>query len=253
MMEKLVQSFEGLLRRGIAPSVTFFVIAALGDFIRIELGGESPEARLQTYLEILGHKSFAVASVFIAFSVLVITGFSYGLLAIQQVLFDNWQKENFDPWFPLGSSVASEDRALTELRSKVTQRLRTEPDLKGLADLKEVTDYVLYEILGGIDTVDTRGFVDSAKAMGIVFVSLIIVLIGNALLYHQQLGPWSVLLVLLAVVFYVWGRETTVAQYRARALRLYVNFLAMPTERIRRRLLWPDEAEPPAENEKKDT
>ena len=77
--------------------------------------------------------------------------------------------------------------------------------------------------------------------MGIVCVSIILVLLGNILVHHEQLGPWVAPLLLLVVLFYWWGREATVSQYRARALRLYVNFLAMPKERIHRRLLRPGE------------
>lgn len=240
-MEKLVQTFEGLIRRGLAPSVTFFVFVALGDLLRAHLTDSSVRAQAQLYLDFLGGEALASPGVFITLALLLLLGVSYTLIALQQLLFDNWLKQNFDPATRFTRSSKSEARALTELRNKVKQRLRDEPALGELRGLQEVTDYMLYEILGGIDPLDTRGFVDSAKSTGVVFVAAIVVLLGNALVFHARLGPWLALLVLLAVLLYWWGREATVAQYRMRALRLYVNFLAMPTARIQRRLLRPEE------------
>lgn len=240
-MDKIVQTFEGLIRRGLAPSVTFFVFVVLGDLIRAHLTGTSVRAQALEYLRFTGKGAFGSPAVFLTLALVVTLGFSYALTSIQQLLFDNWLKRNFDPSTRFSRSAMSEARALTELRRKVTQRLRNEPALGDLRELQEVTDYLLYEILGGIDPLDTRGFVDSAKATGVVFVSAIVVLLGNALVFHARLGPWVVLLVLLAVLLYWWGREATVTQYRMRALRLYVNFLAMPTARIQRRLLRPEE------------
>lgn len=213
-MEKIVQSFEGLIRRGLAPSVTFFVFVVLSDLVRAHLTGISVRAQAREYLEFMGDKALASQAVFLTLALLMTLGVSYTLTAIQQLLFDNALKRNFDPATRFSRSAMSEARALTELRSKVKQRLRAEAALGDLRELQEVTDYLLYEILGGIDPVDTKGFVDSAKSIGIVSISAIIVLLGNALVFHEKLGPWVVPLVLLAVLFYWWGREATVAQYR---------------------------------------
>ncbi|PTL85911.1 hypothetical protein [Vitiosangium sp. GDMCC 1.1324] len=257
-MEKAIQTFEGLIRRSLAPSVTFFVILALGDLIRAVLNGESAQTQVMCYFGFL--KSLESSpGLFVPIAILVVIGISNGLYATQQMLFDNCLKKNFDPpkWPRFSDSVKSEARALTDLRTRVTQRLNTEPDLVRLWSLDEPTDYILYEILGGIDPTDTRSFVDSAKMMGIVFVSIILVLLGHAvtLVAHAVLAwdwphwcTWvAILLLLLAArLFYWWGREATRSQYRARAFRLYVNFLAMPLERIRRRLLRPAEDTPPA-------
>lgn len=240
-MDKIVQTFEGLIRRGLAPSVTFFVFVLLGDLVRAHLTGTSVRAQAMDCLKFTGNEAFGSPAVFLTLALVVTLGFSYALTSIQQLLFDNWLKRNFDPATRFSRSARSEARALTELRGKVTRRLRNEAALGDLRELQEVTDYLLYEVLGGIDPLDTRAFVDAAKSTGVVFISAIVVLLGNALVFHEQLGPWVAPLVLLAVLCYWWGREATVAQYRMRALRLYVNFLAMPSARIQRRLLRPDE------------
>lgn len=240
-MEKIVQTFEGLIRRSLAPSMTFFVFVALGELIRAELTESSAREQFKAYIDYIGHKPFASSAVFILLALLAIIGLSYALGAVQQLLFDNWMKKNFDPATRFSRSAVSEAQALVELRHKVTKRLRAEPALGDLQELKETSDYVLYEILGGIIPTDTRAFVDTAKSLGIVSVSVILVLLGNAVAYHEQLGPWVAPLLLLALLVYWWGREATLAQYRARALRLYVNFLAMPSARIHKRLARPDE------------
>jgi hypothetical protein len=185
-----------------------------------------------------------------------VLGVGYGLSAVQQVLFDNRLSRYFHPgpywgwlqgvfgippvrWFRV--SFESEGRALRQLRERVFERIESEPRLVRLHGLGERTDYVLYEILGGIDPTDTRGFVDSAKALGVVFSSAIAVTLWNMAVHFFDLRWWNFLLAALVVSFYWVGREATVRQYRARALRLYVNFLAMPPERLERRLLWADD------------
>jgi hypothetical protein len=262
-MDKVIQTFEGLIRRSLAPSVTFFIVLALGELIRVKLNGDLARDHVARFLKFVTSEPLAKSpAILITLAVLSIIGLSYGLQTLQQVAFDNWLKENFHqpPWISRLARVrgfgwldSRDSKVLLELRSKVEQRIRKEPELKELKDLKGVSDYVLYEIVGGIDPTDTRSFVDSAKAMGIFFVSVILVLLGNALVYRHPLPWWgSLLLVTLAVLSYCWGKEATRSLYRARALRLYVNFLAMPTQRIQRRLLRPDEEKAPASEKKEE-
>ena len=256
-MDKVIQTFEGLIRRSIAPSVTFFVIFGAGELIAAEVAGGSAAEAFAGSIEGLAAAFGEADGFFAAAAVLLVLGVGYGLSAAQQVLFDNRLKKNFEPgprwawlrwifarrlvrWFR--SSVESEGRALRELRTQVLDRFEKEPALARFRPVEEWTDYVLYEILGGIDPTDTRSFVDTAKSIGIVFSSAIAVTLWNLGIHFYDL-PWRWRLALLAavVVFYWLGREATAAQYRMRALRLYVNFLMMPTKRLQRRLLLPDE------------
>ena len=254
-MEKAIQTFEGLIRRSIAPSVTFFVIMATVDLALLEYTGGSAAVRSKKCIRFLAETFEESGGVFTVIVGLLILGVSYALMTVQQVLFDNRLKADFDPgprwkwpsklmslsWLcGLRASAEGERRALVELRGRVLDRLGTAPDLVGHRGLKESSDYMLYEILGGIDTIDTRPFVDSAKAMGITCISAMLALFWGAIAYWKPLGWWElVALAVLFVIAYWLGREAILAQYRARALRLYVNFLMMPVERIRHRLLWP--------------
>ncbi|MCY1083646.1 hypothetical protein [Archangium lansingense] len=269
-MEKVIQTFEGLIRRSLAPSVTFFFVLALGELIRVKLNGELARDHVERFLKFMTSEPLAKSpAILLTLAILAIIGLSYGLQAVQQVAFDNWLKENFHQprWLSrlarfkwLGWLETSDSKALVELRNRVVQRINDQeqrftelsPGLKELKDLKEVSDYILYEIIGGIDPTDTRSFVDSAKAVGIFFVSVIIVLVGNAWVYHHWLS-WrgTLLLVGLVIFFYCMGLEAIRTQYRARALRLYVNFLAMPPQRIHRLLSRPDEGKAPSSEEKK--
>lgn len=239
MVEKLITSFEELIRRSIAPSVTFFVLALLSDLLFIALKKESVETRLWSYSNLLGQEMRSSAAIFMV--VLVVVGLSYCLGAAQQILFDNFLKKDFDPQFVHGASLRSEAAVLTELRRMVRSRIQTEPALARLRGVSEPSDFVLYEIVGGIVPTNTHPYVDSAKAMGIVFVSLIIILIANALLRIHTLQWWSLLLLVLGGACWFFGREVTCAQYRARAVRLYVNFLAMPSKRLSLLLMETDE------------
>lgn len=242
-MDKVVKSLEGLLWRSIAPSVTFFVVAGAVDLLFVELLGGSPVDRIHAWFLMLRVLPDNQALVTVACIFLVI-GASYALSSLQQVFFDNLLKRNFDPSPRLARwsrAIASEGLALAELRAKVIERLREEPLLEGLRPIEELTDYVLYEILGGIDETDTRGFVDAAKALGIAFASGIVALFVMLVLHWEimtdaQRGAFTLGGLLLAAVLYAVGFGATRAQYRARALRLYVNFLVLPPERLHRRL-----------------
>lgn len=268
-MEKVIHTFEGLIRRSLAPSVTFFIVLSLGEFIRVKLKGKSAWDYIARFLEYVTDEPLAKSpTILITLVVLSIIGLSYGLQAIQLFAFDNRLKKNFNPlpwsWLAgvpwLAWLESSDSKALSELRSRVVQRMNDPtkqftalfPGTKGLKELEEVTDYILYEIIGGIDPTDTRSFVDSAKAVGVFFVSVILVLLGNVLVYCHLLSRCGILMLIGLTIFFYWmGLEATRTQYRARALRLYVNFLAMPTQRVHRLLLRPDEGKTPSSEEKK--
>lgn len=253
MVEKLITSFEGLIRRSIAPSVTFIVLALLSDLLYTAWCKCSVWERLQCYRNlVLGGGPHESSAVFII--VLFIVGISYGLGAAQETLYDNFLKKDFDPVLVRGASLRSEAASLKDLRLRVRERIEQEPALTRFQNLAAPSDFVLYEILGGIDTTSTHSYVDTAKATGIFFISLIIVLVGNALLHLDTLGwPRSLLLLALAGACWACGRAATRAQYRARAVRLYVNFLAMPPERLHQLLMKADGGgKPPPPGDKKD-
>lgn len=267
-MDKFFTTFEELIRRGIAPSMTFFVVALAGDYLRYLLAGTSAWSHFAEYRYQAPFLLDTVSdAALVLLAVLVVIGSSYALMSLQQVLFDHSLKRNFNVWpkFERWRHEDSDVRALEHLRTQVEKRIADaelapdcpgkEPAPKrprlGLGEALKPSDYVLYEIVGGIDPTDTRGFVDSAKAIGIVFVSFMLVLAVDAPpVFAYLLGGHETTRVptgdrvlafavtaLLVGVTYVLGRKATAAIYRARALRLYVNFLAMPANAVRVRLL----------------
>jgi hypothetical protein len=269
MLDKTLKSFEDLIRRSVAPTVTIFVVALMVDLLGAELSGQSVRDRFNAHKQVIGNVALVPSpGVGITLTVLLIIGLSYALAAVQQVVFDNRLKANFGPmglpchlqkifrprFKPHKKSCAGraglqrqrekqslhaclkpDILALRRLRKAAASRLR-ELGLDGAHKARVPTDYILYEILGGIDPTDTRPFVDSAKAMGIFFVSVILVLVGNALFAPELRLGCRLVFLALAVLSYRCGYNVTAAQYRARAIRLYVNILTMPMARVDRLL-----------------
>ena len=245
-MDKVLQTVEGLIRRSIGPSVTLFVMAVAVDLFLVETTGGSAVDRLKGVLAFLKTDLGGVGNISFAFVAILVIGTSYGLAMVQQVLFDNWLRKDFDPW-PTWKWVRKrrakngEGNALIELRGKVATRLNEEPRLSQFYELEAASDYVYYEILGGIDPTDTRQYVDSAKSLGITSISLVFALLGGLFVHRSSLSARGWLLLLLAALVVLFLGYTAIrAQFRARAIRLYVNFLAMPPERIQRLLLNPE-------------
>ncbi|MEM8960427.1 MAG: hypothetical protein AAGD38_03030 [Acidobacteriota bacterium] len=244
-MEKVLQTVEGLIRRSIGPSVTLFVLVGLVDLLLAELTGTQATERIKAGLQLLKEGLDGTGNISFAGVAIIIIGMSYGLAMVQEVVFDNWLRKNFDPWTrrwkvsTKDGAAITEGQALESLRQAVVKRLDEEPLLERLrpSELEsesEPSDYLLYEILGGIDPTDTRHYVDSAKSLGITSISLMLALLYGLLVYGSHLHLPAQIVLFLAVAFGAWfiGSTAIRAQFRARAIRLYVNFLAMPTDRI---------------------
>ena len=246
-MDKIVEVFEDLIRRHIAPSASFFVLLAAGNLIAAALvqNSVSPGDLVATWINWFGfiYKQVNSVSLLGAVFLLGLVGLSYILSTLSQVLYDNTLKENFCSCF------CFKNKYLNIYRKRVCKKLdwyyrNNFIDFDGhLAKVnrQDLSDYVLYEILGGIDPTDTRRFVNDAKAYGIIFISSVIVVIQIYFqYYHKPMGPLDpqhICFPIIGVILFYLGRETVKAQYRARALRLYVNFLAMPHQRITKILL----------------
>lgn len=96
---------------------------------------------------------------------MIFVGLSYFLSILQQALFDNSLKGNF-----------SDDNEFAKLRGDVIQKLKKRESLSSKEDGFFV-DYTLYQLLR--KTVDTKSYVDDAKAIGIFAISLMINLHGD--------------------------------------------------------------------------
>jgi len=245
-MDKLVVLFQDSIKRAIAPSaVFFFLLAAVGlidvVFHENRTGSVSLASLLETLLD-WGHedkpfgwfasllKSGLVKGSWIVgvLALLTVLGMSYVLSLLHQFLFDDRLRGSFDAlWWSL-----SENAALRDLHKKVVTRIQDDLNELNQALSGSFNDYLLYEILGGIDPTSTRAFVDRAKSTGITFVSLMLVLILWAAHLWRDSPSISVTLVVLNLPLWLAGREAVKTEYRARAVRLYVNFLMMPRQRL---------------------
>jgi hypothetical protein len=237
-MKEAMQVFERLIRRSLAPSVTFVLAFLVVDLVSGQYAGEPPPLRLSYWLGLFRSFVQGIEGVVGVLAVIAVLGLGFALGTVQQVLFDNTLRRDFDASRLLGW-LGSETEHLTRLRERVREKLRARKLLESEAaaasdvgSLETLSDRVLYEVLGAIDPTDTRPYVDSAKGLGVVFGSLIMALLGSAI--YRQSWSWGSWAVGLAIVVWWLGRETVKTQYRGRALRLYVNFLLLPAERIDR-------------------
>lgn len=161
---------------------------------------------------------------------LSLVGLNYIFLILNEMVYENTLRENFDPWFAKIPYNRTMSKNLRILRKKVQKK--TLDLYSDLPDITHLTDYALYEILGGILVTNTRGYVDSAKITGLVFISLISACIVSIIVHFRDIGYYSVFFVILIVALYVIGRELVKTHYRSRAMRLYINFIIAPKEKI---------------------
>ncbi len=242
---EIVKLFERNIQRSLAPSLVFFVMLAVADVaVGILPRGYSlphAQARLDEWTAFLGAGGKSLGLVVVVFLFLLV-GTSYALSALHQVLFDNFLRYSFKPWRPYRTKMSE---ALVSLRAAVIRRLEEEEEVHKLKSWVETekaaveeNDFILYEVLGGIDPTGTYDYVDRSKSMGVFFVSTMIVT-ALALPRISPFQHWSwTFTVLLLVLFLLWyvGLEAVRHHYRSRAFRLYVNFLMIPDMGIDHRL-----------------
>lgn len=231
-MKEFLIAIDSLVKRGLSSSLTFFSLLFVAEWIISNIYRGNTNSLIDYWggwvkVNLLsGHATLASAFVLI----FLVIGLSYTLAALNEIVYDNTLRENFDPLvkrLPHNRTVAEN---LTALRGDVVIKLKDEvPNV----DLEEKTDFFLYEIVGGIVKTDTRGYVDVAKAVGTVFVSVILVGLVELVNYWTQIGLFPKVVMAPAILaVYFLGREAVCTQYRSRAIRLYINYLMMPPERV---------------------
>jgi len=238
-MKDFFEKFEDLIRRVFAPSLTLVAAYALVHLLAAALFcvPESLGDTLDSFgswvkTHVLGVEATG-ALVFLA--VLVLIGLSFIVSTLNEILHDNFLKKNFNA---APAWVAKEqNKHLEQLREKVIVKLKNkipsfEDFLPGSA-----TDYLLYEIVGGIDPTSTKNFVHLAKATGIVFISLNLSILGFVIFNAGHLSCWALLLIFLVIPLYWLGLQSVKGHYRARAIRLYVNLSMMPDKRMEKLLM----------------
>ncbi len=235
-MKEFLAALDSLVKRGLSSSLTFLSLLFVSEWV----AGTLKSGKATSLLDYWGtwtstnlpsaHSTWATV---LAVTFLVI-GLSYTLSAVNELVYDNTLREDFDPWIkrtPYNRSISDN---LASLRSSVIAKLKSDvPDV----EIPRYTDFCLYEIIGGILDTDTRQYVDAAKALGMVFVSVILVGFVEVVIHAQSLSWWSIgtLLALCCVVYFL-GREAIKTQYRSRAIRLYINFMMTPSETVIRSL-----------------
>jgi|GEM_PF-2037938 len=229
-MKEFMSIFDSLLKRGLSASFVFIITLIITEsifFVILDNGDGSLTHWLITWKKIFSGDDKSVSLILILLS---LVGLNYILLILNEIAYENTLRENFDSWLVQTPYNRTMSKNLSALREKVQEKtLNLYPDLHHITDL---TDYVLYEILGGILITNTRAYVDSAKITGLVFISLISACIVSIILHYRHIGYHLIWLISLIVILYFIGRELVKTHYRSRTMRLYINFLIAPEEKI---------------------
>ncbi|MEQ1709634.1 MAG: hypothetical protein ABL864_15015 [Terricaulis sp.] len=153
---------------------------------------------------------------------LCVLGVGYAIGLSQDFLFDETLRGNYNSlWSPRGV-VGRTNAVLRELRQQSIRILQGRfPDLSNI----RFTDYMLYEVVGGIVKTSTRQYVDEARVYGAAATTLILLSWLDVLVHEQGRLLGVPVAVVISLFAYVLGREGVKAQYRYRAIRLYSNLV----------------------------
>lgn len=202
---EVILQFEGFIKRSILPSSSFVFFLLLYDIL----------INQQSIIQFFDK---AHTTVTISLFILAFIGFSNLLSLLQQGIYDNRLKDNFDTIY----FWKEENHKLQDLREKVKAKL----------DTTDTTDYILYKNIAKGEK--TKQYVDQAKSMGILFISLMLItlLIIFSLFYHIVFIECSYLflvmnsiLIFLVIIEYLIGKEFVISRYRSRAIQIYTNNL----------------------------
>ena len=199
----IVEKFEHFIKRSVLPSASFMLFFLLYDVLfnnKLVINFLDKE-----------HSQLTIGLIILAF-----IGLTNLLSILQQAIYDNRLKSNFNgsvPW-------KNENIKLNELREKVNTQLG-----------KNENDYMLYKIIG--KDMDTREYVNQSKSFGIMFVSLMMV---SSIGFITSLGQLTeninistifisfLILIFIALMWYIGG-ELVKSRYRSRAIKIYTNYL----------------------------
>jgi len=203
-IKEIVEKFEDFIKRSVLPSASFMLFFLLYDVL-------FNEQLAITFLNNKEHSNLTIGLIILAF-----IGLTNLLSILQQAIYDNRLKSNFDGLFPW----KNENSKLSELREKVNSQLN-----------KNENDYMLYKIIG--KGMETREYVNQSKSFGIMFVSLMMVgligFISSIVKFNKDMNISNIshsffILIVITVVWYM-GRELVKSRYRSRAIKIYTNYL----------------------------
>jgi hypothetical protein len=166
-------------------------------------------------------------------------GISIGLLGVgylagllHDAVYDSNLRANYDSLLASFFRIRTHsDRELAAKRAEAVQILTNAPAAISPAT---VNDYLLYEIIGGMISTSTRHYVDEARIVGITILTAIGICWLDFLVHDHEPHPaWLLAVMAAASLFlFVIGREAVKAQYRYRAIRLYVNLVLLEQGRM---------------------
>lgn len=230
-MKDILAIFDSLLKRGLSASFIFAVALFLSEsfiFIVFDMNlAELTNYWVSVSKKLTGNQQQSIGTVlFISF-----IGINYLLVVLNEALYENTLRGNFEvcrnPFF--------NNSQLIDVREKVQSKLMTIEELPEAIRNSKFTDYNLYEIVGGLLDTNTRGYLDSAKTTGLVFISLVSAITTSTILHWTNISSvsWGAALISFSIIlFYIIGRELVKTHYRSRAYRIYFNFLIAPNTKI---------------------
>ena len=205
-MNKLIEIFTQFLKRSILPSSTFVILLTIIFYDKINelLKNFSFIADKPMYLSIVS--GFFLISI------------SYIITIINQIIFDNTIKKNFNSLF----LYPSDNKLLNKLRNKSIEKLKKETSEFNDIDLN---DFTLYQIIGRKlqffkHKTNTSRYIDEIKSAESIYTSIALILI--IYLFFIKLNIWYFLLI---VILYFLFRSYIVSKFRFRNIRMYINYL----------------------------
>ena len=200
VIKAVVEKFEGFIKRSVLPSASFMLFFLIFD---ITLN----ENKITIYLD-KNHSHLTISLFILAF-----IGLTNLLSVLQQAVYDNQLKGNFNGtlfW-------TGENEELDKLRMQVNEKLQVNKK-----------DYALYQIIGKSMEIK-KEYVDQAKSFGIMTVSLIIITFIYLCTQFTSIKEFSfftfIITLISLVLEYLVGLELVTSRYRSRAKRIYLNYL----------------------------
>ena len=199
----IIKNFEDFIKRSILPSASFMLFLLIFDIVL-------NKHRITIFLD--NEHSYLT----IGFITLAFIGLTNLLSILQQSIYDNRLKENFNGvlfW-------KSENNDLEKLRLHVNKKL--------FQDKKEEykKDYDLYQIIGKSMEIK-KEYVNQAKSFGIMMVSLMIVtfIYICTLIASEEFSIEFFSAIIFIGIVYLIGKDLVKSRYRSRARRIYQNYL----------------------------
>jgi hypothetical protein len=147
-------------------------------------------------------------------------GYIVGLL--HQLVFDETLRRNYDAFYARILKFRL-DRALVEYRDQTVRELSQKPFVA--AAKHGLDDHLLYEIVCAIYDPNTRSYVDTARVLGASTLTLVAVLWLDCVAWAQFTPTHLAILAAATLLILFVGREAIKAQFRYRAIRLYISYL----------------------------